>query len=120
MSTRFAKKHDYLGFYKQDIENRKELGYPPFDHLIKLMYNDKNADAAEKEAHRMTDSIKMLFSGSINVIGPSPSFKPKMANKFRWQIILKVEGKEVLTVTKKLITLLEDNWVADVDPIGII
>ena len=32
-----SKAHDYLGFYNEEIVNRKDLGYPPFREMIYMV-----------------------------------------------------------------------------------
>ena len=41
-SVQFAAKHDYLGFYEHAIEQRREVGYPPFAHMANLVYSPMN------------------------------------------------------------------------------
>ena len=51
-----ASKHDYAGFYKQEIVNRRKLGYPPFDRLVRLEFQHKHLEKAEKSARDIAAS----------------------------------------------------------------
>ncbi|HEO63790.1 MAG TPA: primosomal protein N', partial [Candidatus Omnitrophica bacterium] len=43
--------HDYKSFYAQEIEKRKQLGFPPFSELIKMEFRHKD-EKKVKEASR--------------------------------------------------------------------
>jgi len=120
----FAQKHDYSGFYNHEVKNRKGLGYPPFAQLIKLMYNNSTPEQAEAGAKKtFKNIIKDITDSEIEVIGPSPSFLPKVANKYRWQILIKFDNRtddEIIKLTNKIRHIVDKDWVIDVEPWGVI
>ena len=85
-SINYASKHDYLNFYKEEMEIRKKLKYPPYYNLclIKLIGNDYNL--LSEEAFKMK---KYLENDNYIILGPSPGTLPKLNNKYYLQIILK-------------------------------
>lgn len=119
-----ASNHDYVGFYNQEIKNRADLNYPPFTRLIKLLYNDPISKEAENTTKELFIKIKSLKRREIiDVLGPSPAFLPKLAGKYRWQIILKVKNKkeeEFINIVKTIQELIDNTWSIDVDPTGVI
>jgi primosomal protein N' (replication factor Y) len=115
-----AKHHDYVSFYKQEMKIRKDLNYPPFAHLIKLVYNNSVQSYSEKAVCDLADAILKKHPGQT-IIGPSPAFRPKVAGRYRWQIVLKISGKtetEFIKIVSELKKLTDNNWVVDVDPIS--
>ena len=120
----YASKHDYLGFYNTEIKERQILNYPPFAQLIKLMYNDSVYEKAELQANLLAKKISSELGKTIlTILGPSPAFIPKLANKYRWQITLKIPilpKEEMLAITHKINLLVDNKWSMDVDPNGII
>ena len=122
-ALKYAKKHDYLGFYKEEIENRRALFYPPFTQLIKLMYNNSTETKAKEEAFAIFDRLNAeLGKYILSMIGPSPSLLPKVANKYRWQIVIKVgstKDEEIIKINKILQNVLNSDWTIDVNPWGI-
>ena len=120
----FAQKHNYSGFYDNEIVNRKGLGYPPFTQLIKLMYNNSTPEKAEAEAKKtFSNLIKNITDPEIEAIGPSPSFLPKVANKYRWQILIKFSNRsddEIIKLTNTIRKIIDKDWVIDVEPWGVI
>ena len=118
----YAKDHDFIGFYTEEIKNRREFSYPPFASLIKLMYNNVVQERAEETCAELYEKIHKQCP-EIKILGPSPSFLPKLAGKYRWQIILQIIDKnehERIEITKQLTKLANNDWTIDVDPISTI
>jgi len=97
-SLRAAIKHDYEGFYAQEIEIRKRLHYPPFSDIIKISLEDKNLDQVMNESSALASELRcylneMCYNNYVEVLGPSPAPMERIKDKYRWQIILKVDVK---------------------------
>ena len=90
-SLYYAKNHDYVGFYKDEIKLREEMDYPPFSHLGQIIisgYNEEKVINAAKESARIINKIKSRFI-DMKLWGPSPAPLSKINNRYRWQLILK-------------------------------
>jgi len=91
-----GKKHNYQEFYKQELENRKLMEYPPFSSLIRILVSGIN----EKEVINCTKKIAYLikndFKGKLEILGPAQAPIGKIKNRFRWQLILKGNDLETL------------------------
>jgi primosomal protein N' (replication factor Y) (superfamily II helicase) len=110
-----AARHDYAGFYTQEIANRKRLGYPPFNRLVRLEYQHKKLEKAEKSAMDMAamlvKRIEKEKRTETDLIGPVPCFFAKQAGLYRWQVILR--GPDPASL---LIGQLPEGWRIEVDP----
>ena len=92
-----AKTQDFRVFYQQDIQFRKSLGYPPITRLMLLRISGKESAETQEHAEKMEAALQTLksdrsYSERITVLGPTPSLMYKMANRYRWQILIK--GRE--------------------------
>lgn len=115
-----ASRHDYEGFYRQELEFRRQQGYPPFSRLVRLLFTHISAKRCQEEAeklHRMLDNqIARLGLPEIHCIGPTPCFIERLRGRFRWQIVLR--GPDP---TKLLADLpLPLGWQVDVDPVSLL
>ena len=85
--------HDVHGFYKEELEQRKRLGYPPYSQLIRLEYRHYDPVKAEKEARSVAEKLQRQIKSEENklttIIGPAPSFFSKLDGKYRWQVVLR-------------------------------
>lgn len=119
-SIRYAAKHDYLGFYNEEIQNREELGYPPFAKLVKLLYNNSDEELGTKTSMEFKNGIhEALKDYEFKILGPSPAFIPKMNNKYYFQITLKLfntDEQDILNIGNILSKLSNNEWSIDIDP----
>jgi primosomal protein N' (replication factor Y) len=115
-----AAKHDYLGFYNQEIEYRRCYDYPPFSQFTRLVYAHTNNELCRREAERMSQVIlkekERAGITKLSLIGPVPAFAARVRGRYRWQIILR--GGELTQVLSQI--ALPQGWTVDVDPVGII
>ncbi len=114
-----AATHDYDGFYKQELQLRRELGYPPFTKLIKLEYRALQAGKAEEEAHKLAEIIRELIKTKrftqTDMIGPAPSYYPKKHGYWCWQIVLRGPNPQNL-----LKDLPIKSWQIEIDPVSLL
>jgi len=115
-----AAKHDYVSFYNQEIDYRRQYNYPPFSHFIRLVYSHTNNDLCRREAEKMShiilDEQERKGIAGLNLIGPVPAFAARLRGRYRWQLILR--GSNPTQVLWDV--SLPQGWTIDVDPVGII
>jgi len=123
-----AKKHDYVGFYEDEIKLRKEMNYPPFSHLCHVIISGYKEDKVIKAAKDIGCLIKDLTCdrNDIEIWGPSPAPLSKINNRHRWQLVLKAdeEGK-LLEIMKNFynLNLLNFNEIGismDINPLNML
>jgi len=94
------------GFYKTEIENRKQFQYPPFKLLIKITREGKNKLQVKKEVEAMKKILK-----DWNPI-VYPAFISKVKNTYIWNILLKVDPE----TWPQSLPPLPPAWKINVDP----
>ncbi|MGI5997349.1 MAG: primosomal protein N' [Lutispora sp.] len=99
-----ARKHDYVGFFKDEIRLRKEMNYPPFSHLGQIVISGYKEDKVIRAAREVGDLINSLRSDKkdIEIWGPSPAPLSRINNRHRWQLVLKADKEN------KLLELIKD------------
>jgi primosomal protein N' (replication factor Y) len=114
-----ASRHDYAGFYQREIGNRKKLGYPPFKRLVRIEYQHKHLDKAEKSAREMAAMLARRIDKEkrieTDLIGPVPCFFAKQAGLYRWQVILR--GPDPASLLRGR---LPEGWRVEVDPVSLL
>lgn len=110
-----ASRHDFGGFYEQELEYRRMLGYPPFNRIIRLEYRHLSQSKAEQEARQLaaiiSDQIDSKGLHQTDMIGPLPPYYARMHGLWRWQIILRGPNPEALLPDLPL-----RDWQIEVDP----
>jgi primosomal protein N' (replication factor Y) len=88
-----ASTHDYNGFYEREIEKRREIGYPPFRRMARILFTDrveqKARVAAERAAESLNRRIETHQHTGTHLIGPAPCFFGRINRVYRWQILLR-------------------------------
>lgn len=140
-----AQKHDYLGFYAQEVEARGALQYPPFSHVGTLLLRGKDEKQIEEAAHAVeahlqtwltdqastaqADETEGDVGGSeVEILGPAPAPLSKIEGKFRWHFLLRSNSVESISQLLKHLTdeppvAIKSNaieFVIDIDPTSIL
>ncbi|MGM0567609.1 MAG: replication restart helicase PriA [Elusimicrobiota bacterium] len=87
-SIKFQMSENYLDFYKEEIEIRKNCGFPPFKSLINIICSHRKPENAKKTAFHVKDFVEKNISG-VEILGPSEAPRYKIRGNFRWQVMLK-------------------------------
>jgi primosomal protein N' (replication factor Y) len=112
-----ASQHDYEGFYRQELEHRRVLGYPPFQRLTRLVYRHPDPNRARREAERVGHLVRRGLERAgdpSDLIGPAPCFFDRVRGDFRWQVVLRASDP------RPLIPPLPGGWIVDVDPVTLL
>jgi len=114
-----AVKEEFTKFKKQELQKRKDLKYPPYGKLIKLIYQNKNYQICASKTQKMYQTLKKY---PYQVSPAQPCFRPKIRGNWRWQIVLKIKNQKIkqLKSLKKLLFNLSSAWLIDVDPISLL
>ena len=88
-----AARHSYRDFYRQELEFRRQLKYPPFTSLVRLEYRDRDANRARSTAEKLASQIQRWIVDedrrATETVGPVPCFFSRLAGTYRWQIVLR-------------------------------
>ena len=90
-SIKCASNHDYLSFYKEDMDIRKKLNYPPYYNLCLIKLVSVDYSLLNSEANKIKCYLEKNTT-NITILGPSLSSIPKIYNKYYMQIILKYKN----------------------------
>ncbi len=124
-AVRLAADQDYEAFYKKELEFRKWMRYPPFAVMANVLVRA----AHQEDALRMATELGYLLTPApqgLRVMGPAEAPVLRVKSEFRYQILLKASGRQILRDTLgRLREYAEANrWgatslVIDVDPISL-
>ena len=69
-AIQYARRHDFAGFYEQEIEFREQLQYPPLTRAALLTVKGRNEEKVKFSADYLRREIEKLTGP--NAFGPSP------------------------------------------------
>jgi primosomal protein N' (replication factor Y) len=71
-AIQFARRHDFAGFYEQEIEMRQELRYPPFSRVALLTLKGRNEDKVRFSADHLRKELERMATGDPARSGNAP------------------------------------------------
>ena len=83
---------NYLKFYQQEMEQRKEVGYPPFKRFAEVELKHTNEETVEKEADQL--AMELMNQKNILVLGPTQPPVARIKKIFSRKLFIKAAGFE--------------------------
>jgi len=142
-AIQFARRHDFVGFYEQELEFREQLKYPPTSRVALLTLKGRNEDkvkfSAEHVAREIEAAAKMVKSKAsadehtadaaravtdLTLAGPAPAPLVRAENLYRYHIMLRTRAmsrlSHLLAQITTTLTLPDDVTLAvDIDPVDL-
>jgi primosomal protein N' (replication factor Y) len=85
----YAARHDVRGFLDGELERRRELGYPPFQHLVRVVVTGPEPG----DALRALEELKAGLAGH-ELLGPAPLLR--LRGRSRAQLVGKTDRPRAL------------------------
>ena len=124
-AIQFARRHDFTGFYEQELEFRLQLKYPPASRVALLTLKGRNEDKVKFSAEHLKRELdKKLMDGKAGspqpaatsqikdgahgvtrptdfndliIAGPAPAPLPRAETFYRYQIMLRTRAMSALS-----------------------
>ena len=91
----YVKRHDYLGFYKEEMVIRRKLGYPPYYFLCYIKISGRDSKYIYQEALKIKQSLDCSLEYTT-ILGPTSLPIFRVNNIYRYGIILKYKREDKL------------------------
>ena len=96
-------KQDYESFYKQEIDIRKKLLYPPFSNMLTLKIKSINIDLVKEHIIKIYKYLKLNLKETTSILGPNLLNIRKLDKKYECSITLKYNKDENLDKSIKFL-----------------
>jgi primosomal protein N' (replication factor Y) len=106
---KYLKDNNYEDFLDEELQCRQDI-YPPFVRLARVVFSHKNALIAQKQLNKYTQIFTNLTNG-VELIGFGESTIFKIANKYRYELLLRSCDTKALLNTLHSI----DSSIASID-----
>jgi primosomal protein N' (replication factor Y) len=125
-AIQYARQHDFVGFYEQEIEFREQLRYPPLSRLICITARSRSESKASFYTQALTRELQKRIPDKVAVVAdPTPAPLAKVQNQYRYQVMLRTQ--HIMQVVESLSRVLaslnppDDVKIAvDVDPLSLL
>jgi len=120
-----ARRHDFAGFYEQELGFRQQLKYPPFSRIALLTLKGRNEEKVKFSADHLKRELDKLLADSKDLIlaGPAPAPLLRAETFYRYQIMLRVQrmsplARRLARLNQSLVLPEDVTLTVDIDPVG--
>lgn len=96
-----AAAHDYLSFYKTEVDERRTFNYPPFTRIIDIYIKHKDSAEATRLANIYAARLRELFGNRVS--GPQEPMVARVKLMYIRKIMLKIEVEASMTKVKEIL-----------------
>jgi primosomal protein N' (replication factor Y) len=111
---------NFEAFYQKELANRREQGNPPFSKLVRLVHTHTNQALSERETFEIAEELRLERDAwgysDIQILGPTPTYPPRVRGHYRWQVFLR--GVQPERLLQKY-PVPPNRWTIDVDPVAL-
>ncbi|MDR1595941.1 MAG: primosomal protein N' [Puniceicoccales bacterium] len=119
---RLAIENDHENFLKNELTSRSEFFYPPFSHILRVIFSGKNEEKVGIFSKLFADDLRKRAQNLFDIRGPSPAAIRKTNGRFRFSLACfsrnVIIPLEKISETMNLASKARDVAISvDVDPI---
>lgn len=125
-AIQYARRHDFQGFYDQEIEFRRQLTYPPAARVALITVRARHDDKAKFVAEQLKHQLEPRLAGwpNLRCDGPAPAPLSRAEGWHRWHIMIRTTSMSRLSAELARVqaeTNLPDGvgLVIDIDPVDL-
>lgn len=85
----------YDAFFREEIKFRRLMSYPPFIHMVEVLFQGENLRTLARQTREFSSSIRRS-ARAIDILGPALSAVPRLRGRNRIQVILKSKKRRDL------------------------
>lgn len=104
---KFVLKHDYTGFYQEELADRERFKYPPFTKIINIYLKHRDDNVLNEMAVRYSNMLRQVFAH--RVLGPEAPMVARVQSLYIRQIVLKMENEASMIKVKKILRAIYEN-----------
>ncbi|HEY8415616.1 MAG TPA: primosomal protein N' [Thermaerobacter sp.] len=126
-----VRNHDYEAFFAREIEERRELSFPPFSHLVRAVVAGTDRKAVERAATglaaawREEVAARGVPGGQVTPAAPAPI--ERLRGRWRWHVLARAGEREgLLAATRAAAARVRPSWPEgvllqlDADPVSML
>ncbi len=125
-AVRMAATYDLAGFLAKELETRRELAYPPFVSLVRLVVQGFNESRVEAGSVELGEKLRATFDEpEARILGPSVAPLYRIKGRYRRHLLVKApELAPVLPALRRVVETFPGDHrfqvLMDVDPINML
>jgi len=126
-AIQYARRHDYSGFYEQEVEFRKQLAYPPFSRIALLTIKGRNEDKVRFTADHLRREVEKVTRELAGVVIKGPAAAPLLRAESFYRYQLTLHARQMAELSRRIAGLTsafpspqEVTVSVDIDPVDLL
>jgi len=121
----FASRHDTHAFTARELEDRRELNYPPYSKMALFRVDGLSEDEVKSVAGLISSSVMNAALPDVDVLGPAPAPLARLKNRFRYRAVVRAKDRpqlrHAIAIAQRALhgTPARIRVVIDVDPVNL-
>lgn len=97
-SIGFARQHDFLGFFQDEIQRRQAMLYPPYTRLARIILDGLEAEKVREVSQWVGTVLQSHLAqrADIFLLGPAEAPLAKINDHYRWHLLLRAPSSRIL------------------------
>ncbi len=93
-----AVRHDFRAFALPELAERKELGYPPFGAMVRIVVRSQKENMARETAEGFAERLRQSIAegAPVRILGPGEAPIAKLRGQYRFQLQLQASETALL------------------------
>lgn len=83
--------HDYEGFYRREVEERRGLRYPPLARVANVVVSGPDEADVVAAARRVAEAARRRLEPGLTLVGPAPCPLERLRGRSRHHMLLKAD-----------------------------
>lgn len=99
-AIQYARRHDFVSFYEEEVEFRRPLGYPPWARIALLTLRGRNEEKVKYAAEHVRREVETVIAPrlpSLRVAGPAAAPLLRAESYYRYQLMLRTRRMTLLS-----------------------
>jgi primosomal protein N' (replication factor Y) len=88
--------HDVAAFVDKELEDRKELFYPPFSRIALVRIDAVEEAAARADADRLSQIGRRAAPRGTDIVGPAPAPIERLRGRYRYRFMVRAAERSAL------------------------
>lgn len=95
-----VRRHDHAAFAAQELELRRAMGYPPFEHAVGVRLDARDPLVVEQVARALAERLRAEMDRTpaweVRLRGPAPAPLLRLRGRTRWAMLLTAPRRDRL------------------------
>jgi len=122
-----AAAHDFEAFARDEVELRRELGYPPAGRLLRVVVEDEEEARCDATIAALTEGLrKVVGDEPVPILGPAPAPMALLRGRHRRHVLVKASAARAelyAALRRAAVSFVQEGQasrvVVDVDPVSL-